>query len=150
MGIETTINIRDDLLEKLDKAAGNKGITRSRLISILLVKYMKNQQAGGKVFTRLKNQDRDPSVKYRRKNIYLREDIYEMWCDVRKAFKLSAAHLIARAIDQYLEKIVETNLQPDNNFNMYVSRFTYSDKTTIISIIWGYPGPEKLAKHYAT
>ena len=85
MGIETTMHIRNDLLKKVDETAEKLDISRSRMVSILLVKYMKANRAGSRVFSKLKYQERNPKAGYSTKNIYLREDVYEMGGDVRKA-----------------------------------------------------------------
>jgi len=136
---ETTLYIKDDLLSRLDRSADKMGISRSRLVSLLLITYMKNNQAGGKVFSRLKYQERNIDSKYSTKSLYLRKDVYEMWCDVRKAFKLSASHLVALSIELYLDKITNRQIEPNNYFGMYITETIYDKTSCMIQIVWGKP-----------
>ena len=99
-----------------------------------------------KVYTRLKYQDRDSSVSCSIKSLCLREDVYEMWCDVRKVFKLSASHLIALAIQLYIIEIGNVNKIPDNYYQMYITNVSYYNETCLIQIVWGIPGQEILNK----
>jgi len=134
---ETSIYIKEDLLKKIDDAALKINISRSRCVSLLLVKYMESNQAGARTYMKVKYQKRDSSFVFTTKNIYLRKDIYDMWCDVRKVFKLSASHLIALAIDLYLEDIIKGKNLPNNYFKMYTSKTTYFDDVCINMTIWG-------------
>jgi len=137
MYTETTLYIRNELLQKLDYAAETMNISRSVLVSILLMRYMKANQAGNAVFTRLKYQARDSESAYTTRSLCLRKDVYEMWCDVRKAFKLSASLLIALAIELYLDELLKGDGLPDNYVGMYATNTTYHANACVIQIIWG-------------
>jgi len=146
MNHDTTLYIREDLLERVDSSAQKLGVSRSRLISILLIKYMECNKSSGHAFTALKYQPRDTTAGYTTKNIYLRKDVYEMWCDVRKVFKLSASFIIALAVEKYLEEIINSGNVPHNYCSFYFTNVKYSQKACIITTLWGHPGKEKLKK----
>jgi len=140
---ETTLYIRNDLLEKLDDAASTLDISRSMLVSILLVKYIKKNKTGSMAFERLRYQKREENPQYSTKSLSLRKNVYELWCDVRKVFKLSASHLIALAIEMYLDELL-TRGEPYNYLEFYLTKIIYHGNACLIQIIWGAPEPEKL------
>jgi len=146
MNIETTLYIKKDLLFKLDRAATKHHVSRSRMVSILLFRYIKENNAGGCAFISLKYQKRDTRARFETKSLFLREDIYEIWCDVRKAFKLSASFVVARAIERYLADIENDTIIPDNYFGMYIINTAYYNDTCIIQTVWGVPGEKILKK----
>ena len=137
MYIETTVNINDELLEMLDNAAESLGLSRSRLISVLLVKYVKQNRGGKWAFSRLRYQERRDGCFYSKKTIFLRKDVYDVWCDVRKLFKLSASYIIALAIKKYLGQILKNQKVPHNYFPMYVAIASQIGNLNSYSIIWG-------------
>jgi len=148
--IETTVNIRDDLLEKLNISSGKMNISRSGLISVLLLRYMDSHRAGDRVFQRLKYQSRDTGCPLSPASLCLREDFYERWCDVRKAFKLSASLVVALAVELYLDKIINEYYledQPFNNGNMYVIESYYDGSVNSYYISWGLPEKKILERH---
>ena len=91
MGIETSMYIKIDLLKKLDETAAKMDISRSKLISLLIMKYMDKNQPTDKLFKSLKYQDSDDEAVFITKSIYLREDAYEVWGDLRKVYKFSGS-----------------------------------------------------------
>jgi len=150
MNFETTLNIREDLLATLDSATERMNISRSALVSILLKKYASSNQAGAKAFTRLMYQKSDDNVRFTTKSLYLRKDAYELWCNVRIVFKLSASLLIARAIKLYLEKILNDPASPYNYCSMYVTTTTYHNKCCSFQTIWGIKDIRDLEKQLKT
>jgi len=146
MYIETTMYIKQELLCILNEAADKLQVSRSRMVSILLVKYIKENQAGRCAFRSLKYQKRDQKALFQTKSLYLREDVYEMWCDVRKAFKFSASFIIARAIERYLDDFADDRDILDNYFSMYITRASYHDEVCILQTVWGVPGEAILKK----
>jgi len=144
MTVETTLYINKDLLSKIDDAGKILKTTRSELVSILLVRYMKSNQCGGKVFWKLRYQRR--GAEFVTKSLCLRKDIYEMWCDVRKVFKLSASLCISLAIIMYLNDILKGKKATFNYLGMYATNTIYKGDACIIQIIWGVLGEKKLQK----
>ena len=143
---ETTLYIKENLLEKLDNAAKELNISRSKLVSILLVTYLKKNKSIGKAFITLKYQKSDTKVKFKTKNLCLRMDIYEKWVDVRKLFKLSASFIIALSIEEYLDEIVEGRNEPYNYFSMYYTKVTYIENVCINITMMGEVKQEILEK----
>ena len=142
MYIATTLYIDIILLDKIDKAATILNISRSRLVSLLLVKYMESNRAGGKVFCKLSYQSR--GAQYETKSLYLRNDIHEMWGDVRKAFKLTASYVIALAIQLYLNDILNGTDGPYNYLEFYLSGTKYHGNVYTNVTIWGVPDKKTL------
>jgi len=146
MHIATTLHIRCDLLEKVNAASKKMNISRSGLVSILLLKYMETNRAGMKSFASVAYQERQDDSSFTTKSLCLREDVYEKWCDVRKAFKFSASYIIAMAIEKYLDEIVHGQKIPYNYFSMYITNTTYHDNVCIIQTLWGVAGEKILAE----
>ena len=140
----TTMYIDIALLERIDEAAKVLNVSRSRLVSTLLVKYMKSNRAGGRPFGKLVYQSR--GAQYEIKSIYLRKDIHELWGDVRKAYKLTASHVIALAIKLYLNELLNCTDLPYNYFQFNLSYTKYYGEVYTNLIIWGSPDKETLIK----
>jgi len=145
MFVETTLYIKKSLLPVLDDAADIMGISRSRLVSILLLMYMERNRAGNNTFNRLKYQDRD-GMSFTTKSLYLRKDVYEKWVDVRKVYKFSASRIIADALKLYLDDILNGRNLPFNYSSMYISKVTYSREALIQILVWGIPEERALEK----
>ena len=69
MYIETTMNIKYELIIRLDNAAKQLDISRSRLVSILMKKYMEENTGGTRVYNKLAYQDKGGN--YVKKNLRL-------------------------------------------------------------------------------
>jgi len=72
-------------------------------------------------------------------NLYLMEDEYEFFTDLRKFHKISVSALIAYAIKKYLnDKIMDGGI--DNYpFKNYILSCGIKDDYVYWQIIWGYP-----------
>ena len=103
---------------------------------------MKHNKAGKKVFIRLSYQKK--GKEYLKKSIYLSGGVYEMWCDVRKAYKLSASYVIAIAIQLYLDGLLKCEDDPFNYVSLYVTKPKYYGEVYTNLIIWGLPDEETL------
>jgi len=150
MRYETTAYIREDILAGLNSAALSLNISRSELISLLLLRFTGCKRAPGMTFRKLKYQGSGPDISYRTVCFCLREDVYERWCDVRKVFKLSGSFIIALAYQLYMNEILtEYDDNPDRPFNygsIYISKISYDAHSYINMIIWGQPGEKTLEK----
>ena len=120
-------------------------ISRSRLVSLLIMKFMDENQPADRLFKKLRYQDRDDDAEFTTKSLYLREDVYEMWGDLRKVYKLTASLVIALAINLYLNEIMNGK-QPFNYGQFYALLSGYSGKSYIHTRIWGMP-EEKTLNH---
>jgi len=143
---ETTLYIKQDNLERLDLAAGQMNVSRSRLVSDLLVMYIERNRTGEKAFEKLRYQKGGDNVCFCTRSLCLRKDFYEKWCDVRKAYKLSASFIVSLAIEYYLDELLKKRNQPYNCGSMYITKTMYSGKTSIQITITGYLEDKKLKK----
>ena len=144
MSLETTMNIKKELSKRIDEVAEELGISRSRMVSILIKKFMENNEAGKKAFEKLTYQERGGD--YAKKSLYFNAGDYEMWCDLRKAYKLSASCIIALAIELYLDDILNGTEKPDNYCNFYTTKPKYYGHVYTNLIIWGSPDKRNLQK----
>jgi hypothetical protein len=104
--IETTINIRKDLLARLAEAAGATGLSLKCLLSALLREYMDDGRARHSAFTRVRYQERRSGDQWRKLHLSMMCDEYEFCIDLRKVFKMSVSFLVACAIEQYLDDLL--------------------------------------------
>lgn len=139
--IDTTINIDRDLQNRLEDAAGKTGISRMKIISCL----MRRAGAGGmdrpRPWCQVKYQARRDKAHWKTAHVYLRGDEYEYFCDLKKVFKLSVSHIIARAIDYYLDEIVALlNGGTDNyHYHNYIFSTIRVHDVTCLVFYWGIP-----------
>jgi hypothetical protein len=133
--METTINIKTDILEAITLAAHIKGITRSDMI-VLLLKEVMNELAGPVRYGKLIcYQERSMPETWRRFHLYLREDDYEFLLDLRKLLKMSVSCILAYAVRKYLKKINTDNYRYRN----YVIIKNIRNGIVFWTLIWGYP-----------
>ena len=110
MKIDTTVNVLNDNLLAIDRAAVKVDVSRNDMMKMLLIEAIKNRDhliEYGKTVTYQKRSSKDM---WRNCHIYLSEDENEYMKDIRKYLKDSVSLLLAKAVRDYLEKIIETLL----------------------------------------
>ncbi|MCP4131972.1 MAG: hypothetical protein GY754_13425 [bacterium] len=168
MIINTTINFRVSILEKVNAAAETLGFSRSRVIIMLLKKVMNEKNFSARMAIAVQYQrlapvadpdfdpdsdsdiDSDPVEDcWHKFHISFQEDEYEMFLDLRKFRKMSVSALIAYAVKEHLDSLLglprENPLETDNYlFKHYV--ISSSEMHGVISwqLFWGLP--EKTAE----
>ncbi len=105
--IDTTVNVSEGILFRLDEAARRLGITRSGVISALVVRFAGRGDRGCGVWMRVKYQERLKSGSRRKAHVRLKADEYEFFVDSRKVFKFSVSFIIAQAVELYLEELLK-------------------------------------------
>ena len=108
MYLETTVNIKQELLNKLNDASISLKISRSRLIAILLGKAMKINKHSIKMFHRVKYQKSDKETCWHHLHIVLKHDVYERCLDTRKLRKMSVSFILDCAIEELLDEIIRS------------------------------------------
>ena len=141
MIIDTTINIDRELLERLDCAVSVSGIPREKIISCLMRRIGAGEKRRIMPWCQVKYQARRKKARWAKLHVVLRGDEYEYFSDLKKVFKLSVSHIIARAIDQYLDEIVELlNCGTDNyHYHNYIFSVTRVDDVVCLVFYWGIP-----------
>ena len=100
--MDTTLNIRTDILEQIEKAANLKHISCSGVIAFLIKKVADDITNFGRIGQIVQYQCRHHLEKYRITHVQFREDVYEYCQDLRKLLKMSASLILAYAVGRYL------------------------------------------------
>lgn len=142
---QSTIYIRKDLLSRLVGATDTLNMKRSRIIEILLVKYMEKNKGGERNWEMQKYQRIKKGERCTRICVFWRKDFYERNFDFRKSFKKSVSLIIAEAIEKYLDDIIAGTLSDKEAYNytpIYSIFMEYYSNAYVCASIWGDPGPE--------
>jgi len=139
--INTSLYISKGHLSKVKAIQMKHDISKSKLISLLLLLYIEKNQAGKTFGKRVKYQKKIKD-QYTTTAISLREDMYERWCDVRKVFKISASFAIAFSFENYLDEIIDefNNDTKPFNYGSFYHVFSKTNDSAYTQIIqWGKP-----------
>jgi len=147
MKIETTLNIRADVLVTLNEAAGESGRTRSDLIITLMKMVMKNDTNRFSLCRPVKYQDKSGKGSWRKVHVSLNEDNYEFFLDLRKFLKMSVSCILAFAVKKYLKDLTSSGITDNTLIKNYVLTRGVIDGHIYWQIIWGYP--RKIEEHMA-
>ncbi|MCP4130433.1 MAG: hypothetical protein GY754_05580 [bacterium] len=150
MLIKTTINFRIPVLEKINAAAESLGISRSKIIVRLLKMVMNEKNFTVEMCRAVQYQYPDPDPdNWHKFHISLNENDYEFFIDLRKLLKKSVSHLVAYAVEEYLDTVL--GLTPEDPERTDSYRFKHyvispSEVHGVISwqLFWGLP--EKTAE----
>ncbi len=149
MKIDTTINIKQVILERIDCTAGKFSVSRSKLISMLLKRMMDGKNTDKNRFSRVKYQKRDNIASWKRPHIMLEPDMYEKCLDMRKLFKMSVSYLVLVAYKKYFDMVIK-ELENNGDTEKYSKNYICIGKrvSTIFSyvVFWDYPPEEELIK----
>ncbi|MCP4103426.1 MAG: hypothetical protein GY750_18690 [Lentisphaerae bacterium] len=165
MIIQTTINFRVSVLEKVNDAAETLGISRSAVITKLLKKVMNEKDFSARMAIAVQYQrlapvfdpDLDPvrslsgvetpvpeEDSWHKFHISFQEDEYEMYIDLRKFRKMSVSFIVAYAVAKHLDTILglpqEDPVLTDNyRFKHYVISSSEMHGVVSWQIFWGLP-----------
>ncbi len=143
--METTLNIRSDILMQITETARIRGITRSEIIIILLKKVMTDTSAPDSLWKMVKYQNRIKTGGWHRFHLNLRPDDYEYFLDLRKLLKMSVSLILSYAVEKYLHKFLRKEFTDNYRYKNYVIIKEYIDTIPCWKLIWGYP--PNLGKH---
>ncbi len=146
MKIDTTINIRKEFLERIDATAKEFSVSRSTLISLLLLKSMRSQISGKNCFSRVRYQKRDKEVEWKRPHLFLDQHIYEKSLDLRKLQKLSVSYLVVISFQKFFNEVVMELSKKVDNVNVtrqYICIGKSFNGIYSYVVFWEYP-PEKI------
>ncbi len=109
---ETTINIDKEVYRKLTDAAGRRGVSRSRLIAMLLEHLVWKDKIPESVRGTVQYQESRPKENWVKLHLVLPNHVHDFFDDVRKLWKLSVSYLVALAVEKFLadlnEEIIRT------------------------------------------
>jgi hypothetical protein len=139
MKVDTTINIGTDLIELLERVVLLTGKSKSIIISLLMVRLAQCHDRNSGTWKRVRYQARGTRGKYRRIHIYLREQEYELFIDLRKFCKQSVSRLVVHAIQLYLDEIIN-DVQDKSDYYpsiSYLIEKVNKDGATCWILTWG-------------
>jgi hypothetical protein len=141
MKIETTLNINRNILTRLDYVSKVVNKSRTYIIRLLLGKMLDDERNLNQYWSRIKYQKRDLPDNWSTFHLILREDEYEFCLDLRKVYKMSLSHVIAFAVNKYLDKIMSlfsTGDDSRNTDNYLYRNYTISHKLIDGINCWRY------------
>ena len=139
--IRTTINISEETLDTLIDASIVLNIPETAVIKLLMMNAHLDNKSDDKylkMFSIIKYQERNPEIKWVCLHISLTDSEYEHFIDMRKMFKMSVSHIIAFALQKYLNTLLEKKKE-DNNppvyfpFYVFYIDFIHGVKSYVIS-----------------
>jgi hypothetical protein len=153
MNIKTTVNIDIVLLERLQASSNRCGMSKNRMITLLLEHIVLHLPLKFKMFHRLRYQERRAKERWHTLHVSFSCPLYEHCYDLRKFCKFSLSLILAYAIDTYLEQIEKQLTDPLNDKirnDNYLKNYTFiAEKEQIIPhfhIYWGMPEEKKKKK----
>lgn len=148
--IHTTVNLGINGATRIEKSAEKLGVTRSRLVVLLLRKVLVHWKSLKRNMDSVKYQKNIDGEEWKAVHVFFEARDYEMFIDMRKFFKWSVSALVAMAISKYLDEILIDGKEGiKRHFDNYlVTDYHCSgklDKNNICwHIIWGFD--EKFAQ----
>ena len=143
MYLETTVNIKLELLNKLNNASTSLKMSRSQLAALLLGKAMKINKQAIKMFCRVKYQRSDNDTCWHKLHIVLKHDVYERCLDARKLRKMSVSLILACAIEELLDEIIRNfsvnGKLSDNYGSFYAIISDFVEGVCFFTIYHGLP-----------
>jgi hypothetical protein len=137
--MNTTLNIRNDILEQITKVAQSNGVSRSEMIVLLFQKVAGDITDPGRLGKMIKYQNRSAPEDWHVFHVRLREDVYEYWLDLRKLLKMSVSLILAYAVKKYRGKKLRIKSADNYPFKNYIIIKEILDNIIVWKFIWGWP-----------
>ncbi|OHD70438.1 MAG: hypothetical protein A2W19_15605 [Spirochaetes bacterium RBG_16_49_21] len=137
--METTLNIRVDILERVAKAAQLKNMTCSEMIVLLIKQVMGDIRFPEPIGRLVRYQERRWPKDWRVFHVQVREDDYEYLVDCRRLFKMSVSLILAYAVQRYLSKLLKRKMTDNYHFMNYMLIRETIDNLISWRLIWGFP-----------
>jgi len=102
MKIETTVYLDEETMDGIKRLAEREGASFSCMVSVLLNDFPCKGGQKPRAWSRVRYRDRDEEESRKRKHLYLKQDEYEFFIDLRKVYKLSVSYIITIALNAYL------------------------------------------------
>ena len=139
MSVETTILIKKEVLDEVNRASVKTGMSRSEVISVLLERIMNDYKDMTKLGKRVKYQPREDVKDRHCFHVCFKENDYEYFLDLRKLFKLSLSYLLAISVKRYLRSIINEECTDNYRFSNYVLTAEIINGVISWRLLWGYP-----------
>jgi hypothetical protein len=136
--METTLNIRTDILKKITNTARTSGISRSQLITTLIKNAMNDISDPGRLGTMVRYQKKSDLKDWHIFHLHIRVDDYEYFLDLRKLLKMSVSLILAYAVNMYLSKL-KTFTTDNYLYKHYTIIKEIINDVICWRFIWGIP-----------
>jgi hypothetical protein len=136
--METTFNMRTDILDAISRAARKCHMTRSQVIICLIKKVMADVPEAFPMGAMVRYQERRRPEDWRVVHVWVSVYEYEYMMDLRKLLKMSVSLICAYAIEKYLMKPSKRYIT--DNYPYFMNYMVVKEMIkNIISwrIIWG-------------
>ena len=122
--IKTTLYMRMDILEKLTDASYALGMSRTRIVTLLLARFSASHCRMITAWSQVRYQERRGDVKWRRLHVSYSSNQYEYVIDLRKVCKLSVSRIVAYVVENLLDSIL-CSLQGTGDYDT-ISGYVFS------------------------
>ena len=141
MLIQTTYMIKPEILALICDAAESLGKPVSFVISRLLGRVLKDEKIRGCIHSAVQYQKRDldDNSSWKKVHVSLRSDEYEQVLDLRKVLKKSVSRILAEAVVQYLQELLESPRPESYPPRNYVLVKRTRDGVVSWQSYWGFP-----------
>jgi hypothetical protein len=137
--METTLNMRTDIMQAVAQAAKSRGVTRSEIIIFLIKKVMENIPDALPMGTMVRYQKRRRPEAWKVIHVRVAVYEYEYMTDLRKLLKMSVSLICAYAVQKYLKKPLRRRITDNYPFFMnYMVAKDIIDNFISWRIIWGF------------
>ena len=137
--METTVNMHNDTLRRISRAASGSGISRTGIIMMIIKEIMNHLPDTDQAGSMVRYQESRSPEEWHTFHIQVRMDEYEYLLDLRKLFKMSVSLIIALGVEKYLDRILRGKGTDNNRFTNYVVIREIVDSIICWKLFWGYP-----------
>ncbi|MCX7679814.1 MAG: hypothetical protein N2316_11445 [Spirochaetes bacterium] len=146
--IRTTINLNEEVYNKLTAAVEQKGIRLEEILIVLMRHFSRKLKRQIITWKAVQYQERNPATCWKKIHVYWYAEEYEFLIDLRKVHKKSVSRLIAEAVSKYLNEIWSffDNIK-DNYCNQPYTIIKFDVHNIICCLfLWGHPQQSILIK----
>lgn len=137
--METTLIIDKNILAEISVAAKSHGISRSGMIIYLIKKIMDYIPDPDRLGRMVQYQERKGKDNWHTFHLYLREDDYEYFLDLRKLFKMSVSLILAFAVKKFLNRSIGKINTDNYTYRNYVVIRELINGIVSWRLLWGWP-----------
>lgn len=99
---ETTININKEIYDKISEAAKKYGVSRSKLVAMLLARFVQKNRKRQLTHGTVRYQPSQPKENWKALHVTLPAHMHDFFDDVRKLWKMSVSFLVTVAVQKFL------------------------------------------------
>ncbi len=139
---ETTVNIDRGTYSKLNEASEKYGVSKSRLIGLLIELFVQREETPECTVGTVKYQQTQPKENWKQLHIVIPGYACDFFDDIRKLWKCSVSFLVVLAVKKYLAHLDEifTKGFTDNYWSgAYTSILFEHNNMQFLLFCWGVP-----------